>query len=60
VAEGMKLDLFILLIPEWLAFYKEAVSCGSSKCSCSTLRGMACNSKSAVHTKMMNSQLGAG
>lgn len=42
------------------AFWKEGVSCGSSKCSCSASREMACNSKTAVHTKMMNSQLGEG
>lgn len=59
-AEDMKRDLSVLLITEEFAYCQDAVSCGSSNCSYSTFRGMAYNSKSAVHTKMVNSQLGEG
>lgn len=44
------LDLLVLLMAEPLSFCGEAVSCGSSRCSCLTSGGMAGNSESTVRT----------
>lgn len=50
LAQGMKLDLLVLLMAEPLSFCGEAVSRGSSRCSCLTSGGMAGNSESTVRT----------
>lgn len=50
LTQGLKLELLVLLMAELLSFCGEAVSCGSSKCSCLTSQGMADKSKSTGHT----------